>query len=211
MGVWISPCGVDNTPQRASPHCAPSSNILLGLQDVLRKVDHGILEKLALAIGNACDLYGDIMSQDIPSDLKMDGANLRIGIAAARFNESYVDTLLENTVQTLAECNASEPEILRVPGSNELPYAANLLAGFPQVDAVIVLGLVLAGETEHHNHIAQSTGIALQQISIASKVPVINGIIVVENADQAAARCGGNLNRGREFAKAALEMAQLKF
>lgn len=182
----------------------------LGLQHVLPEVDHGIRLKPTLAIRTAYHLYGGRMSQDIPSELKIDGAELRVGIAAARFNEDYVDALLQNALQTLAEFKAPKPELIRVPGSNELPYAANLLASSNKFDVIITLGLVLAGETQHHNHIADSTATALHQVSIETGVPVINGIIVVENTEQADLRCQGSLNRGREFAKAALEMARLK-
>ena len=150
------------------------------------------------------------MSEDIPSELNINGQDLRVGIAAARFNGHYVKALLENTTSTLEAHKAPEPEIIRVPGSNELPYAAKLLAASGKFDVIITLGLVLAGETQHHQHIADSTATALHQVSIETGIPVINGIIIVNNAEQAANRCEGFLNLGREFAKAALEMAHLK-
>ncbi|CAI8268724.1 MAG: 6,7-dimethyl-8-ribityllumazine synthase [Opitutia bacterium UBA7350] len=150
------------------------------------------------------------MSKDNPNEININGQNLGVGIAAARFNEALVEALLRNTLQTLTEYKTSDPKVVRVPGSNELPYAANLLASSGAFDVVITLGLVLAGETQHHQQIAHSTAASLQQISIKTKVPIINGIIVVENAEQAEARCQGSLNRGREFAKAALEMARLR-
>ncbi|NCG09105.1 MAG: 6,7-dimethyl-8-ribityllumazine synthase [Verrucomicrobia bacterium] len=174
------------------------------------EVDHGICLKPTLAIRMAYDLYGGRMSQDNPSELEINGEDLRVGIAAARFNEAYVDALLENATHSLTQFKAPVPEIIRVPGSNELPYAANLLASSGKLDVVITLGLVLAGETQHHHHIANSTATALHQVSIETGVPVINGIIVVENTEQAEDRCQGSLNRGHEFAKAALEMARLK-
>ena len=150
------------------------------------------------------------MSQHHPSELSIEGHDLHVGIAAARFNENLVAALLENATLTLAEFKAPEPEIIRVPGSNELPYAANLLASSGKYDAVIALGLVLAGDTQHHHLIGESTAASLHQISIQTGVPVINGILVVETPKQAETRCRGSLNRGREFAKAALEMAHLK-
>jgi len=152
------------------------------------------------------------MSLDQPEDLQIDGSDLRFAIVAARFNPRMVNGLLENCVHVLADAGV-EPtniEVLRVPGSNELPYAAAMLAKSFQYDAVVVLGLVLAGETPHHEVIADSTGQALQRISLDTETPVINGIVVVHNEAQAEARCVGSINRGREFGLAALEMAMIK-
>jgi 6,7-dimethyl-8-ribityllumazine synthase len=70
---------------------------------------------------------------------------------------------------------------LRVPGLGELPYVANMTASSGEVDCVIALGVVIAGDTPHHEIIAQSTAHALQDIAIRSEVPVINGIIVTNN------------------------------
>ncbi|WP_269522539.1 6,7-dimethyl-8-ribityllumazine synthase [Coraliomargarita parva] len=150
------------------------------------------------------------MSLDAPSSQEIDGRGLRIGIAAARFNQSYVDALLQHAQSTLLQAGAAVPVIERVPGSAELPYAAALLAQGEPFDAIIVLGVVIAGSTDHHKVIGDSTAIALQQLSIESGIPVINGILVVENEAQAEARAGTEINRGKEFADSALEMALLK-
>lgn len=152
------------------------------------------------------------MSLDQPEALSIDGRDLRFAIVAARFNPALVKALLENCVQAMAEAGVQPEniEVLRVPGSNELPYAAAMLAKSFQYDAVVVLGLVLAGETPHHEVIADSTGNALQRISLDTETPVINGIVVVHTMEQAEARCRGDINRGREFGLAALEMAVIK-
>ncbi len=76
-------------------------------------------------------------------------------------------------------------------------------------DVIIGLGLVIAGETDHHTIITNSTAFALQAVSTQFEVPVINGIISVSNEKQAVDRIGGKHDRGSEFAYAALEMAQL--
>ncbi len=152
------------------------------------------------------------MSLNQPEDLEIDAAGLRFGIVAARFNETFVNALLERCIGVLAKVGVApeDIEVARVPGSNEIPYAVAMLAKSNQFDAVIGLGLVIAGETPHHAVIADSTGAALQRIGIDTEIPVINGIVVVHNEEQAEARCLGNLNRGREFGRAALEMAALK-
>ena len=150
------------------------------------------------------------MSLDSPSVLEIDGSAFRIAIVAARFNEELVDTLLGNTCADLESAGVAAPVIERTPGSNELPYAASLLAKSGEFDAIIAIGLVIAGSTNHHNVIGDSSAIALHQLSIDNQIPIINGITVVENLAQAEARAGNEINRGREFALAALEMAQLQ-
>lgn len=150
------------------------------------------------------------MSFDNPNNLKIDGRNLSIAIVASRYNGMLVDSLLKNALAALAIADTPAPLIERVPGSAELPYAASALADHTPLDAIIALGVVIAGDTSHHTIIGESTALALQEISIRQKVPVINGILVVNTTEQAQERAGETINRGKEFALAALEMAQLK-
>lgn len=151
------------------------------------------------------------MSLDPPEEQTFDGSQLAVGIVAARFNPQMVDGLLNNCLQALLEGQVDKDriQVVRVPGSNEVPYALSMLAAGGQFDVLIGLGLVMAGETPHHEVIADSTGGALQQIAIENEVPVINGIVVVNTPEQAEARTTGKLNRGREFGLAALEMGLL--
>ncbi|MFP4069107.1 MAG: 6,7-dimethyl-8-ribityllumazine synthase [Verrucomicrobiota bacterium] len=150
------------------------------------------------------------MSLDAPSPAHIDGTGLRIAVAAARFNEALVDALLADAKATLESAGAEAPVVERVPGSAELPYAASLLAETGDFDAIIVLGVVIAGDTDHHRIIGDSTAVALQELSILRQVPLINGILIVNSRAQAEARCTGDIRRGREFAESALAMAQLK-
>jgi 6,7-dimethyl-8-ribityllumazine synthase len=148
------------------------------------------------------------MSLDIPSIHKIDGSGLRFAIIASRYNEALVDSLVSHATATLTEAGADAPLIERVPGAAELPYAASTIAQHSQFDAIIVIGVVIAGDTSHHEIIGNSTAHALLQVSLDQKVPVMNGILVVNNLEQAEARAGTTINRGKEFAQAALEMAQ---
>jgi 6,7-dimethyl-8-ribityllumazine synthase len=150
------------------------------------------------------------MSLDTPSHLEFNGSGLRFAVIAARFNETLVDSLVDHTCQTLEAAGAVTPVIERVPGSAELPYAASALIEHSNFDAVIVIGVVIAGDTNHHNLIGDSTAIALQELSIRKQVPVINGVLVVNTLAQAEARAGEEINRGKEFALSALEMALFK-
>lgn len=152
------------------------------------------------------------MSTDRPKDFSIDAAGLRFGIVAARFNPQRVNDLLERVLSTLdgAGVLMEDIETIRVPGSHEVPYVCSMLAKTEEFDAIIGLGLVLAGKTNHHDVIAYSSAHAFQRMAMDYEIPIINGILVVENDQQAEERCSGEINRGREFALAAMEMADLR-
>lgn len=134
-----------------------------------------------------------------------------MAIIAARYNFQMVNALLESVLQALDNCGVRQEDVetFRVPGSNEIPHAASMVAKTGAFDVIIGLGLVIAGETDHHTIITHATANALQSVGVRFEVPVINGIISVSSEQQAADRITGELDRGSEFAYAALEMAQL--
>jgi 6,7-dimethyl-8-ribityllumazine synthase len=150
------------------------------------------------------------MSLASPKATAISGAAFKIGIVAARFNEALVDGLLARVLATLRAAGVKERNltVVRVPGSHEVPWAANQLAS--NRDCVIALGVLIGGDTNHHEMVGQSVSHALQQIALAAGVPVINGVITTETPAQAKARCIGKINRGAEFARAGLAMAALK-
>jgi 6,7-dimethyl-8-ribityllumazine synthase len=152
------------------------------------------------------------MSLDAPTPLSTSGADFRIGIVAARFNGVLVDALVDRASAWLhaAGVPASAIETVRVPGSHEVPWAAQQLIAFGRFDAVIGLGVLIAGDTNHHEMVGDAVAQALMRVSLDTRVPVINGVIVVNNLAQAEARTTGSINRGAEFAAAALEMATLR-
>ena len=152
------------------------------------------------------------MSLESPEARVTDGAVFRIGIAAARFNEALVDGLLSRVLAALrsAKVKDGNVSVVRVPGSHEVPWAVSALASDGRLDCVIGLGVLIAGDTNHHEMVGESVSHALQRVAIESRVPVINGVIVVNSLAQAKARCVGKINRGAEVASAALEMAALK-
>jgi 6,7-dimethyl-8-ribityllumazine synthase len=153
----------------------------------------------------------EIMSKDKPDSLAIDGEGCHVGIIAARYNFQMVNALLETVLNTLGSCGvrSDDIEVFRVPGSNEIPHAAAMAAKTGSFDVVIALGLIIEGDTDHHSIIGHATAGALQAVGINFEIPVINGIITVRNEEQAEARITGDLDRGAEFAHAALEMAQL--
>lgn len=152
------------------------------------------------------------VSEDSPEEIQIDGEGLRVAIVAARYNQRYVDALLENVLRVLDEAGvaAEDIETIRVPGSNEVAYVIGMLAAGGEFDALVALGVVIQGETPHAEVIVHGTAEALHQITRETETPVINGILAVETEAQAALRSTGKLNRGREFGLAALEMADLK-
>lgn len=152
------------------------------------------------------------MSLDAPKENAIDGAPFTVGIVAARFNPALVDALLARALAVLAAAGvkAKRITVVRVPGSHEVPVAAQWLAQGGRRDVVIALGVLIGGDTNHHEMVGQSVSSACQQVALATRTPVINGVIVANNLKQAQARCTGRINRGAEFARAALEMAALK-
>ena len=152
------------------------------------------------------------MSLHTPKPLKIDGGDLYVGIVAARFNGELVDALVKRAQTVLAKAGVPSGNIRveRVPGANELPYLANMMAASRQYDAIIALGVVIAGSTVHDEVIAHGTATAMHMIGVQTECPIINGILTVENDEQAEERVNGKLDRGAEFANAALEMAVQK-
>ncbi|MFA5257128.1 MAG: 6,7-dimethyl-8-ribityllumazine synthase [Opitutales bacterium] len=152
------------------------------------------------------------MSQDSSDATSIDGEGLRFGIVASRYNKRFVDALLDSALRALdgAGVRAEDIESFRVPGALEAPYLAGMLAASGEFDCIIALGVVIRGDTNHHDVIARSTADAFQRIARESEIPVINGIIGVNNVKQAEDRCLGAMDRGSEFAQSALEMADLK-
>lgn len=137
----------------------------------------------------------------------LSAAGLRFGIAAARYNPELADALVSNCLVTLA---GAKSVVIRVPGSFEVTAAAAHLAKTGKYDCVIALGILLQGQTSHAEHIAGAVAQGLTQISILTGVPTVFGIVTAHNLHQARVRClGKEYNRGREAARAAIEMARV--
>jgi 6,7-dimethyl-8-ribityllumazine synthase len=145
-----------------------------------------------------------------------DARGLRVRIVAARWNERFVERLLAGALETLRARGAADAdvEVWWVPGSFELPLAARWAADAPlpsgPVDAVIALGCVIRGETEHFRLVAEGAAQGLQRVALDTGVPVLNGVLAVHDPAQAEARSGGTRgNTGAQVALAAVSMAAL--
>lgn len=136
----------------------------------------------------------------------------RFGIVAARFNPEVTRRLQASCVSTLTAAGvpAAAIETVWVPGSFEIPWALNELARSGRYDAVIALGCILKGQTPQNDHIAAAVALSIQQIAVATRVPCVFGVITPLNGKQAMARTKGGMDRGKEAAEVALEMAAIR-
>lgn len=137
---------------------------------------------------------------------------LRVAVVSARFNSEITEKLLLGAVECLAERGLKPADITvaRVPGAVELPLASIKLAATGDYGAVIALGCVIRGDTTHYDYVCDMAAKGVLDASLATGVPVIFGVLTVENLAQARDRAGGKHgNKGRDAAEAALDMAGL--
>jgi 6,7-dimethyl-8-ribityllumazine synthase len=148
------------------------------------------------------------------------GANAKFAIVASRYNARYVEAMLEAARRELKRSKARQVRVIRVPGAYEIPLVASRLArqgsrltsggAEPALSAIICLGVILRGQTVHAAHIGEAVSRALMEIQLRYEVPVIHEVLLLENEDQARARClDRKHNRGAEAAQTALQMAQV--
>lgn len=131
-------------------------------------------------------------------------------IVASSYNTRYVDAMLNAALAELRAAGARDVFVVRVPGAYEVPVVAKRLARVRKPAAIICLGLILRGETVHADHIGEAVSRALMDIQIATEVPMIHAVLLMENELQAVKRClGKQHNRGTEAARTALEMARV--
>lgn len=142
----------------------------------------------------------------------LDGTDLQIAVVQSRFNESVTEALVQGAREELRELGVAEDRVIAcsVPGAVELPLAAQRMAKRDDVDAVVVLGAVIRGETSHYDYVCRMAADGCLRVSLDTGVPVAFGVLTCETTDQAFARCApGEANKGREAARVAVEMANL--
>lgn len=136
----------------------------------------------------------------------------KVAIAAARFNDFIVASLLKGATAAWRERGGADADLLiaRVPGAFELPVVARKLALSRQFDAVIALGCVIRGDTPHFDYVAGECARGLQLAGLESGLPIIFGVLTVETVDQALERAATSAgNKGGESMDTALEMISL--
>ncbi len=150
----------------------------------------------------------------MPNELKgsLQGEGLKVAVVVARFNDFITSRLLEGAISALSQYGVADDDVtvVSVPGSFEVPFAAKRLAAANKHDAVVCLGAVIRGETDHYEHVAGEAAKGIAAAGMASGLPVIFGILTTDTVEQAINRAGGKSgNHGYSAAVTAIEMANL--
>ncbi len=145
-------------------------------------------------------------------DGELDGSGLRVGVIVARFNGFVTSKLLKGCLQALSEHGVRNEDVTvaTVPGSFEIPVVAQTMADSGRYEAMVCLGAVIRGETDHYEHVARTASEGIARASQSSGVPVGFGVLTTETVEQAMERAGGSVGHvGRDAAEAAIEVANL--
>ena len=148
------------------------------------------------------------MPRSFEGDFHAEG--LRFGIIASRYHDEIVSGLLRGAIECLTRHGAPDDAIIfyRVPGAFEIPMLARALAN--QFDALVTIGCLIRGETAHFEYVAGETAAGITRAALDTGVPVIFGVLTVDNREQALDRLGGNEgHKGEEAALTAIEMVSL--
>jgi 6,7-dimethyl-8-ribityllumazine synthase len=140
------------------------------------------------------------------------GAGLRIGIACAKFNGGITLRLLDGAIEALAQAGVDRRDVLVAwaPGAFELPLVARAYVEAGKVDAVLCFGAVIRGDTGHYDFVAGECARGIQEVQLATGVPVVFGVLTTDTLDQALERSEPDeTNKGREAALTGIEMVRL--
>ncbi len=144
---------------------------------------------------------------------KIPGAEgLRFGIVVSEWNSEITEALYQGALDTLLACGARADQIIRwnVPGSLELIFGCKKLISAHTIDAVIAIGSVIKGETDHFHYVCSATSQGIKDLNVNLNVPVIFCVLTDDTLQQARDRSGGKHgNKGTEAAIAAIRMASL--
>ncbi len=140
------------------------------------------------------------------------GNGVRVGIVVSRFNDLVTDRLLAGAVDALRRAGVDDEDltVVSVPGAVEIPVAAARLAKNGAVDAIVTLGAVIRGATDHYDYVCSMVASGVERIALDHDLPVAFGVLTTETTEQALERAGGKAgNKGADAAHAALEMVHL--
>lgn len=138
--------------------------------------------------------------------------NIKVGIVVARFNGFITSKLLSGALDALKRLNVKESdiEIAWVPGAFEIPLIASKMAKSKKYDTVICLGAIIRGGTSHYDYVCSEVSKGIAQVTLASDIPVMFGVLTTENIEQAIERAGTKAgNKGFDCAQSAIEMVNL--
>jgi 6,7-dimethyl-8-ribityllumazine synthase len=142
------------------------------------------------------------------SNFAASAVGLIVGVVSARWNADINERLASGAMDAIAEAGGT-PLVASTAGAFELPFAARVLALSGQVDAIVVIGAVIRGETTHYELVSQGCASGVMQVQLETGIPIGLGVVTVENHDQALARSSDEHNAGRDATFAAIEMAVL--
>ena len=140
------------------------------------------------------------------------GTGSKFGIIVGRFNEFIGGKLLEGALDALKRHGVDEEDVsvAWVPGSFEIPLIAQKMASSGKYDAVICLGAVIKGSTDHYDYVCAEVSKGIAQVSLNSGIPVMFGVLTTDNIEQAIERAGTKAgNKGYDVAVSAIEMVNL--
>jgi len=143
---------------------------------------------------------------------KIDLSKKSFAIVVAEWNEEITEPLYQGAFAALLKLGAKKKNIIRknVPGSFELPLAAQWMAEKKEVDAIICLGCIIQGETAHFDYICQAVAYGVMKVNLKSNKPVAFGVLTTLNQQQAMDRAGGKFgNKGEEAALTVVKMLEL--
>ena len=141
----------------------------------------------------------------------VDGHGVRVAVVVSAFHEAVTGGLLRGCVSALRSAGVADDDLLvvRVPGALELPLAAGRIARRGGYDALVVLGCVIQGDTDHYDFVCAQATRGCGDVALASGLPLGFGLLTCRTAAQAAARAADDEhNKGAEAARAALATAQ---
>jgi 6,7-dimethyl-8-ribityllumazine synthase len=142
----------------------------------------------------------------------MNNSYLKFAIIVSEFNSEITEKLLEGALQhfTAQGFERQDITIVKVPGAIEIPLTAKLLAKTNKYNAIVCLGAVIRGDTDHYDYVCQQVSFGCLKVMLKLEIPVIFGILTTNNEEQALARVGGaEGHKGKEAAAAAITMAEL--
>ncbi|HEX8833869.1 MAG TPA: 6,7-dimethyl-8-ribityllumazine synthase [Abditibacteriaceae bacterium] len=138
--------------------------------------------------------------------------DLKIGIVVSRFNELITERLLEGALDAVRRHggDVENIEIARVPGAFELPVVAAAMAKTGRFDAIVCLGCVIKGATDHYDYVCGQTAGGIMNVGLQSGLPVIFGVLTTDTLEQSFERAGSKAgNKGAEVMLAAIETANV--
>ena len=151
------------------------------------------------------------MSTAIPPRPRLVPGKRTFVVVASQFNPTYVQGLVDHAAAELRRLVSGATVLFHlVPGAFEIPIVVQAVAAQKNADAIIAIGVILKGETDHAEHLGRSVTDALQRIALEHGIPVLNCVLSMENEMQARERClGEQINRGTEVARAAVGVASV--